>query len=216
MKILTIHNKYKIRGGEDESREGDDRLLAEHGHEIKEIVFDNSVISPFSKWGVGLSAPWNHVSYRRIETELKKWRPDIVDIQNFFPLASPSVHWAARKLGLPVVQTLHNYRLLCPGATFYRDGRVCEDCVGWKLPVPGILHGCYRGSRVQTAAVATMIGTHRIARTWQRKVSLFIAVSEFTKRKFVESGFSETRIFVKPNSVLSTGRPGTGGRSSCT
>ena len=211
MKILTVHNKYKIRGGEDESREAEDRILAEHGHEIRTFIFDNTVISPSNQWKVGIRASWNQVSYREIEAELKRWRPDLVDIQNFFPLASPSVHWAVRKLGLPVVQTLHNYRLLCPGATFYRDGRVCEDCVRWKLPLPSIVHGCYRGSRAQSAAVALMIGTHRIARTWQRKVSVFIAVSEFAKRKFVENGFPESRIFVKPNFVHAPGLPGAGG-----
>jgi glycosyltransferase involved in cell wall biosynthesis len=211
LKILTIHNKYKIRGGEDESREGEDHLLAKNGHEIKELIFDNSVITPSNQWRVGLGTPWNRSSYRLVQAEIRKWKPDLVDIHNFFPLASPSVHWAARSLGIPVVQTLHNYRLLCPGATFYRDGRICEDCLEWKLPIPSIIHGCYRGSKVKTAAVALMVGTHRIARTWQRKVSAFVAVSEFEKRKFVESGFPESRIFVKSNFVQDSGLPGDGG-----
>ncbi len=211
LRILTVHNKYKFRGGEDECREAEDRLLVEHGHQVREFVLENSVISSSNQWRAGLSASWNQVTYRAMLDEIGKWRPDIVNIHNFFPLVSPSVHWAARKMGLPVVQTLHNYRLLCPGATFFRDGRICEDCVGWKFPVPSIVHGCYRGSSVQTAAVALMVGAHRFAGTWQRKVSLFIAVSEFTKRKFVESGFPESRILVKPNFVLASGLPGDGG-----
>ena len=108
---------------------------------------------------------------------------------------------------------MHNYRLLCPGTYFYRDGRVCEDCTAWKFPLPSILHGCYRESRFQTAAVALMVGTHRVARTWQRKVSVFVAVSEFAKQKFVEGGFPESRIIVKPNFVHDTGPPGDGGES---
>ncbi len=211
MRILTIHNKYKIRGGEDESREAEDRLLIERGHEIREFVFDNDVISPANVWFTGMQATWSRSAHISVRSELTKWRPDIVDIHNFFPLASPSVHYAARELGIPVVQTLHNFRLLCPGATFYRRGQVCEDCVGSKLPWPSVAHGCYRGSRLQTAAVALMVASHRIAHTWQRKVSLFIAVSDHAKGKFVESGFPASRIFVKPNFVHAPGPPGAGG-----
>jgi glycosyltransferase involved in cell wall biosynthesis len=213
MNILTIHNKYQIRGGEDESREAEDRILTEKGHTVKQLIFDNKVISPSNQWRVGLHASWNQASYRMIEAELRKWQPDVVDVHNFFPLGSPSVHWAARKLGLPVVQTLHNYRLLCPGSYFYRDGHVCEECTQWKFPLPSIMYGCYRESRLQTAAAALMVSTHRIARTWQRKVSVFVAVSEFAKQKFVEGGFPESRIVVKPNFVHDAGPPGNGGDS---
>src|ERR1700722_6220076 len=173
MNILTIHNKYRMRRGEDESREAEDLILTEKGHTVRQLIFDNKVISLSNRLTVGLRASWNQASYRMVEAELKKWRPDVVDIHNFFPLGSPSVHWAARKLGVPVVQTLHNYRLLCPGTYFYRDGSVCEECTQWKFPLPSILYGCYRDSRSQTAAVALMVGTHRVARTWQRKVSVF-------------------------------------------
>jgi glycosyltransferase involved in cell wall biosynthesis len=211
MNILTVHNKYRIRGGEDESREAEDRLLAENGHEVREVVLDNKVISSANHWMIGIQASWSSASYSIIESELKRWRPDIVDIHNFFPIGSPSIHWAVRKLGIPIVQTLHNYRLLCPGAYFYRNGQVCEDCVKWKLPVPAIMHGCYRDSKVQTGAVALMVGVHRIVGTWQRKVSVFVAVSEFAKQKFVEGGFPESRIVVKPNFVHSAGLPGRGG-----
>lgn len=211
MRILTVHNKYQIRGGEDESREAEDRLLRSCGHEVKELLFDNSVISNQSKWGVGIRASWNEAAYRTLERELEGWRPHVIDIHNFFPLASPAVHWAARKHGIPVVQTLHNYRLLCPGATFYREGQICEDCCQWKFPMPSIIHGCYRDSKIQTAAVALMVGTHRLAGTWQKKVSVFVAVSEFAKRKFVDGGFPESKLVVKPNFVDSPGPPGNGG-----
>lgn len=213
MNILTIHNKYQMRGGEDESREAEDRLLTSKGHEIREFILDNKTISDTNNWKVGLRASWNEVVYRDLTAVLTRWRPDIVDIHNFFPLASPSIHWAARKLGIPIVQTLHNYRLLCPGATFYRNGKVCEDCTRWSLPLPGIAHGCYRGSKIQTAAVALMVGTHRIIGTWQKKVSVFVAVSEFAKQKFIEGGFPPSKILVKPNFVDSPGLPGAGGPS---
>src|ERR1700722_791177 len=162
MNILTIHNKYRMRRGEDESREAEDLILTEKGHTVRQLIFDNKVISLSNRLTVGLRASWNQASYRMVEAELKKWRPDVVDIHNFFPLGSPSVHWAARKLGVPVVQTLHNYRLLCPGATIYRNGSVCEDSTSHHVPWPGVLHRCYRGSALQTGAVALMVSVHRL------------------------------------------------------
>src|SRR5471030_3239791 len=121
MKILTVHNRYRYRGGEDESREAEDTLLAERGHEIRQVVFDNSQINPLNALKVGLQATWSHASYVRVRDYIRVWRPDVLDVHNFFPLVSPSVYYAARSLGIPVVQTLHNYRLLCPGANFYRN-----------------------------------------------------------------------------------------------
>jgi hypothetical protein len=140
MKILTVHNRYKYRGGEDESREAEDTLLAERGHEVRQIVFDNAQINRRNALSVGIQATWSHKSYVRIRDYITEWRPDVLDVHNFFPLASPSVYYAARSQNIPVVQTLHNYRLLCPGANFYRNGAICEDCAGRTLPWPGILH----------------------------------------------------------------------------
>jgi glycosyltransferase involved in cell wall biosynthesis len=211
VKILTVHNRYRFRGGEDESREAEDTLLAERGHEIRQVVFDNAQINAGNALKVGLQATWSRTSYQRIHDYITVWRPDILDVHNFFPLASPSVYYAARRLNVPVVQTLHNYRILCPGANFYRNGKVCEDCTSHAFAWPGILHGCYRGSRLQTSAVAAMAGAHRLLGTWQNEVSLFFVLSEFAKRKFVEGGLPESRLVVKPNFVVDPGAPGPGG-----
>jgi glycosyltransferase involved in cell wall biosynthesis len=211
MKILTIHNRYKYRGGEDESREAEDTLLAAKGNEIRQILFDNAQINARNALKVGLQATWSHQSYVRVRDYIKHWRPDILDVHNFFPLASPSVYYAARRLGVPVVQTLHNYRILCPGANFYRNGAVCEDCTGRLFPWPGIVHQCYRGSALQTSAVALMTASHRLMRTWDRTVSFFFVLSEFAKRKFVENGIAESKIVVKPNFVVDPGQTGGGG-----
>ena len=110
-----------------------------------------------------------------------------------------------------MVQTLHNYRLFCPGALLFRKGAPCEGCIHSRFPWRGIVHRCYRGSALQTSAVSLMIGVHRTLHTWERTVSQFIAVSEFEKRKFVEAGFPESKIMVKPNFVLDPGGPGMGG-----
>ena len=207
MKVLTIHNKYKVRGGEDESRESEDRVLASKGHSVREIVLDNAEIPVKGSVLVGMNACWSQKSYRRVRKVIDEWRPDILDVHNFFPLASPSVHYAGRRGKIPVVQTLHNYRLLCASATFFRQGKTCEDCTGCLGPWPGVIHRCYRNSTLQTGAVALMIAVHRLLRTWHRAVSLFIAVSEFEKRKFVENGFPESMIQVKPNPVAEPGPP---------
>jgi len=211
MRILTVHNKYIFRGGEDESREAEDRLLAAKGHEIRQVVLDNGKIGPHSLIQVGLHASWSQTSYDRIAAELAAWKPDLLDVHNFFPLASPSVHYAARRRGIPVVQTLHNYRLLCPAAAFLRDDQPCEDCTKHIVAWPGIAHGCYRGSALQSGAVALMLSVHRLLRTWQRCVTVFVVLSEFARRKFVDNGFTESKIVVKPNFVEGPGEPGDGG-----
>ncbi|MGC9946219.1 MAG: glycosyltransferase family 4 protein [Bryobacteraceae bacterium] len=212
MRILTVHNKYLFRGGEDESREAEDRLLSANGHEIRQVVFANDSIGRSNLFQIGCHASWSQTTYDRVARELAAWKPDVLDVHNFFPLASPSVHYAAHRMGVPVIQTLHNYRLLCPGANFLRDGRVCEDCTSHMVAWPGVVHRCYRGSALQTGAVALMISVHRLLRTWQRCVTVFVVLSEFAKRKFVENGFSGSKIVVKPNFVEDPGETGVGGQ----
>ena len=122
-------------------------------------------------------------------------------MHNFFPLISPAVYHAAQAEGCAVVQTLHNYRLSCPAGIFYREGRVCEDCLGKAVPWPGVLHGCYRGSRAGTAAVAAMLAGHRLIGTWRSKVDLYIALNEFMRQKAIAGGVPAGKIAIKPNFV---------------
>jgi glycosyltransferase involved in cell wall biosynthesis len=208
MRILTIHNSYKIRGGEDESCDAEDSLLAERGHEVRRVAFDNAGIDGLQAIATGFRATWSRTAYSLVCRELDAWKPHVVNVQNFFPVASPSVHYAAARAGAAVVQTLHNYRLVCPGALLLRDGKVCETCLGKKVPWPGVIHGCYRGSSSATAAVATMCAVHNVLGTWRRIVSLFVALTEFARKKFVEGGIPADRIVVKPNFVQDD--PGTG------
>jgi glycosyltransferase involved in cell wall biosynthesis len=102
---------------------------------------------------------------------------------------------------VPVVQTLHNYRLLCPNALFFREGRVCEDCLGKAFPWPGVAHACYRESRPASGTVAAMLFAHRTLGTWKGAVDLYVALTEFARRKFVEGGLPSEKIVVKPNFV---------------
>lgn len=201
MRILTVHNKYKIRGGEDESREAEDAVLRSRGIEVREVVFDNDAINGANAALVGIQTTWNQDGYRRVNRAIADWRPDVLDVNNFFPLASPSIYYAANRSNVPVIQTLRNYRLICPGGCCTREGKICELCVGKAVPWPGILYGCYRGSRFATASVAAMISIHNLLGTWKKSVCTYIALTQFAKRKFVDAGFPADRIVVKPNFV---------------
>src|SRR5204862_87537 len=111
-------------------------------------------------------------------------KPDVTHFHNTFPVISPAGYYAARAAGTPVVATLHNYRMLCPNAVFFRDGGVCEDCVGKPVAWPGVLHRCYRGSVAASGAVTTMLAVHRAFRTWSTQVDRYVAPTEFARRKF--------------------------------
>jgi glycosyltransferase involved in cell wall biosynthesis len=199
MRVLAVHNKYQIRGGEDTSRESKLRLLTANGHSVREILFDNTTISGAGAAIVGIRASWNQSSYEEVRQIAVSWKPDVMDVDNFFPIGSPAVFYSARDCGVPVVQTLHNYRLMCPGGTLFRKGKVCEVCVGKRMPWAGVAYGCYRDSRAASAAVSTMLTIHNVVGTWAKKVTLFVTLTEFSKQKFVEGGIPEDRIFVKPN-----------------
>ena len=132
--------------------------------------------------------------------EITAFGPDVVHVHNFFPLLTPAIYDACRDAGVPVVQTLHNYRTICAGAMLMRSGRPCEDCIG-SSPYRAVLHGCYWDSRPASLAVARMVAMHRRRGTWETKVDRFIALTEFAKNRFVKAGFPADRIVVKPNFV---------------
>lgn len=206
MKILLIHNAYRQRGGEDSVLAAERQLLRAAGHTVCEYLRDNREITSSSTLANARLAPraiWARDSCRAIKGLLERESPDLVHFHNTFPLISPSAYYACAEEGVPVVQTLHNYRLLCPAATFFRDGQLCEACLGKAFPWDGIAHACYRGSHAASAAVAMLIGVHHTLRTWATKVNAFIAPSEFVKEKFVQSGFPPGKIFVKPNFIFS-------------
>jgi glycosyltransferase involved in cell wall biosynthesis len=201
VRILSVHNLYQIRGGEDESRESEEKLLKEYGHQVDIYLEDNTRLATMNSLDMVKRTVWSTESFRAIQQRLREVKYDIVHVQNFFPLISPSVHYAAQELGVPVVQTLRNYRLLCPNALFFRDGKVCEDCLGKLVPYPGIVHGCYRQSRAASAAVVAMLTVHKMMHTWQKQVNVYIALTEFARQKLIEGGVPQEKIIVKPNFV---------------
>ena len=151
-----------------------------------------------------LSAAFNLTYCKKARNDLyallQRKKPDIVHIHNFFPLISPSVYDACIDCGVPVVQTLHNYRLICPGAFLMRDGKVCEDCIVGS-PYNAVRYGCYRGSRIATYPVSRMVDHHRRKKTWATKVNRFIALTNFARDKFIQAGFQSDKIMVKPNFI---------------
>ena len=207
MRILVLHNRYRQPGGEDAAVELETRLLREHGHEVILFEAGNAPV----EGAAGLvrltrNCAWSDSSYKQVLRLCREHRPDVAHVHNFWMTLSPSVHAACHEAGVPTVQTLHNYRLLCPNALLMRDGRVCEECVGG-APWRGVLHRCYRNSILASAAVAWMISANRQRDTWNRHVDAFLVPSEFARTRFVEGGFDANRILVKPNLIADPGRP---------
>jgi glycosyltransferase involved in cell wall biosynthesis len=204
MKILIVHNQYQHRGGEDVVREAEIRLLRRAGHGILEYTrsnseFDAASLSRYPR--LALNTVWSRRAYRDLRALLLRDRPDLAHFHNTFPLISPSAYYACADAGVPVVQTLHNYRLLCPGANLVRDGKICEECPRHSFAWPGVIHACYRDSHLATSAAAAMLAVHRAAKTWQSKVNAFIALTQFARQKFLRAGLPADRLFVKSNFV---------------
>lgn len=201
MKILSVHNTYQIRGGEDESWASETALLQEKGHQVELYQESNERVDSLKAHHLAVKTIWSQESYETVRTRLQQQPYDLMHVQNFFPLISPSVYYAAKAEGVPVIQTLRNYRLLCPNALFFRDGKVCEDCLGQAIPYPGIVHSCYRNNRAATTAIASMLTVHKVLQTWQNQVDLYIALTHFARNKFIEGGLPAEKIVVKPNFV---------------
>jgi glycosyltransferase involved in cell wall biosynthesis len=201
MRILTAHNYYLEPGGEDQVFRSEAHLLEDRGHAVLRHSVDNHRTTGMSRFRIAAAAVWNRSAGREFRWLMSAHRPEVVHFHNTFPLLSPACYDAAREGGATVIQTLHNYRLLCPGALLERGGSPCESCVGRQLAWPGILHGCYRASRAATAALAGMTAVHRAAGTWSRAVDVYVALTRFAKARFVEGGLPADRVVVKPNFV---------------
>lgn len=199
MKILYVHNRYQHAGGEDSVLYAEMKLMSGRGHVVSLALQENDAIKSFSsKVNVFLDVSYSKKNKRWMRDEIKKYQPDVIHVHNFFPLLSPSIYDACLELDVPVVQTLHNYRILCPGALLMRDGKVCELCIKGTA-YQSILYRCYKSSFIGTYAVARMVEKHRASGTWNIKVNQFIALTEFARSKFIEAGFPEEKISVKPN-----------------
>ncbi|MGA2877107.1 MAG: glycosyltransferase family 4 protein [Nitrososphaerales archaeon] len=192
-----------MSGGEDAVVRDEVELLRRYGHDVEVFEENNDEIHGLRGKLIASSSVFYSVrSRRRMANTIRQLNPEIVHIHNWFPMLSPSIIQQVNASGIPVIQTLHNFRMLCANALLYRNGAVCRDCVGKALPVDGILHGCYRGSRVGSAIVTAAYAFHRMVRTWDC-VDLFIAVSDFEREMLIRGGLPAEKIVVKPNFIAS-------------
>ena len=200
MRVLMAHNYYQQAGGEDAVVAAEYALLERHGVEVELYQQHNERIATMPAAQVAMETLWSQRTVSEFGALIERFRPDVVHAHNTFPLISPSLYFAAAQHGVPVVQTLHNFRLFCAQAMFMRDSRVCEDCMG-TLPWRGVLRRCYRGSLTQSAVVVGMQGVHRLLGTYQQRVTRYIALNHFCRDKFVEAGLPAARMAIKPNFV---------------
>lgn len=212
MRVLLVHNRYQQRGGEDAVVDAEAALLASHGVNVERLDADNDAIhGAWSKIQVSVNQITGSSAFRsRLTASIASFRPDVVHVHNWFPTVSASIFKQCKAAGIPVVHTIHNYRLLCVGATLFRDGRVCEDCIGTSLRIPGIRHKCYRNSALGSAVGTVGMLTHWATGTWQCSVDRFIALTEFSRQKLIEGGLPQDKIVVKPNFVDPAPQPGPG------
>lgn len=209
MRVAMLHNRYRSGqpSGENTVVDQTADFLSRSGHEVDLYAQNSDDIAQMSRKDRALlpfRSVWSFAGERDLTLRWQERRPDIVHVHNTFPLFSPSVLRAARRQDLPVVATLHNFRLMCANAVLQRNGAPCEDCVG-KIPWRGVLHGCYRESTVQTLPLATGITVHNALHTWRRLVTTLVAPSEFVRSRYVAGGFEPERIVVKPHAVPQSG-----------
>jgi glycosyltransferase involved in cell wall biosynthesis len=205
MKIALVHNTYQQCGGEDVVVTAESTLLERNGHKVIRYSRSNEEIQALSgpeQLFLVKNIIHSEKSKQDLYALLRAEKPEVVHVHNTFMMISPSVYEACRDAGIPVVQTLHNYRLLCPGWSLSRNGKVCEECIDdglWR----SVWHGCYRDSRLMSAAVALMLQVHRTKGTWEHAVNGYVALTNFAREKFIQGGLPASTLHVKPNFVES-------------
>lgn len=200
MRILILHNRYIQRGGEDSVVEAEGRLLRDGGHQVRLLERDNKALEGRSRLGLALEAFWSFRACAELRETIRDFRPDVMHVHNFFPQFSPAVFWTAKAEGVACVMTLHNFRYGCPGGLLFRQGHVCRDCVG-RLPLPGVLHRCYRDSFAQSLVNAGSFMLHRAMGTFQGKIDRYITLCQSSSRIFIQMGLPAARLMDKPNFV---------------
>jgi glycosyltransferase involved in cell wall biosynthesis len=210
MNILVSHNYYKLAGGEDQCVAAEVGMLRARGHRVTQYCLSNDATDGMGRLELASRTIWSRPAFLEMRRLIRVHRPQVVHFHNTLPLISPAAYYAAHAEGVPVVQTLHNFRLVCVNALLFRDGKPCEDCLGKMTPWRGVASKCYRDSRAASAAVAAMISAHRLLGTWRNAVDAYIALSEFSRHKLIEGGLPADKIAVKSNFVYPDPYPGAG------
>ena len=201
MRVLAVHNYYQQRGGEDQIYEAESSMLENHGCRVFSYKMHNNLVKEKNLLALTQSTLWNRTAFNQLWKIIKQKKPDVVHFHNIFPLISPAAYYAAKTESIPVIQTLHNYRLLCLNALLFRNGLICEDCVGKFVSWPGILNVCYRKNLVATSVTAATLSLHRVLCTYRKMVDIYIALTNFARQKFIQGGLPAEKIVVKPNFI---------------
>jgi len=203
MKIIVGHNHYQQPGGEDAVAKAEVEILRQRGHDVLYVEFNNKDFNDLSAFGKAqniLSWGWSKKAYDLFLQHCSDFKPDVAHFHNTFYMMTPSVYSACQRKGVPVIQTLHNFRLKCSNGLFFRQGHVCEECQSHSLD-KAVQYGCYRDSRILSWAVVNMLKKHWKEGTWHQKIDLFIALTDFAKNKFIEIGLPSEKVVVKPNFI---------------
>jgi len=206
MRILVVHNRYLYRGGEDTVVDAEINLLRQYGHHVWLYSRDNADIHHMTALETATATFWSRQTMRELRSVHQQFAPDLIHAHNTFPLISPSLYSIAQQLRIPVVQTLHNFRLVCPQAMLLRDGRHCEACIG-NVPWRALVHRCYRDSLPQSALTAAMLVVQRLRGIWHQQISRFIVLNQLCLDIFTRGGLPANKLCVKPNFVESPEAP---------
>ena len=209
MKVVVAHNRYRDAqpSGENTIVDLEIQQLGAVGVEVLPFLRSSDEIaqmSPAAKALLPISPVYAPKAQRDLAELIRAHRPDVLHLHNPYPLISPWIVRTAHRFGLPVIQTVHNYRQVCASGLYFRDGGICHDCLGRALPLPAVRHRCYRGSAAQSAIMATALTVHRP--TW-RSVDGYLALTDAIKDHLLGYGIPADRITVKPNAIPDPGRP---------
>ncbi|MGW8122597.1 glycosyltransferase family 4 protein [Roseivirga echinicomitans] len=203
MRVLQIHNRYQKVGGEESVVEEEKNILLNHGHQVFQFIKDSAEIADYSKlelFNLLLRQRASKQVAEALRQVINEFKPDICHVHNVYPLISPVVFSVCNSMGIPVVQTLHNYKMVCTNGLLFREGEVCELCLNKSLYY-SIKYKCYRDSYLATAVQADTLEFHRKKGTWSEKVDRYICLTDFQKEKLVSGGMREEIMSVKPNFI---------------
>jgi len=201
MNILIIHNKYKIKGGEYTVVQNEVNLLRNFGHSVY-IYYEtnNSINSILKKIEAFMHSTYSNKSFNKVKMIVDKFKPDIIHVHNFFPLITPSIYDCGVNYKIPIIQTFHNYRIICPGALLMRDGKICEKCINGNF-IYSVFYRCYKNSFYGSLSVGIMDFYHLYNKTWEKKITTSIVLTEFSKSRFLLAGLKDN-FTIKPNFVI--------------
>jgi glycosyltransferase involved in cell wall biosynthesis len=199
MRVLVLHNRYQISGGEDSCVSQETAALEMAGVNVDVMQVANDHIQGFvEQMKTALSTVYSVASRSMVAQRISAFQPDVIHVHNVFPVLTPSVYDAS--WSIPFVQTLHNYRTICSNAVLFREGAPCDECLGKLVPWPAVQHACYRASHAGSLAVATTIAVHSLRRTWRNRVTRFIALTDFARDIFLRNlDLRDEQVAVKPN-----------------